>query len=202
MDWISVSIEEFKILHTECQNAIQTQHSILRYGTTVIGILLGSAFNLWDRPVLPGVIFFIFLPIICSLVQFIWLGELARMMRAGKYLMKIETNINIKLTKHNMSAVEEEKALNFSNWLRNIQENGKTPQLKYNYVSIIILFIMLSIGSIALGNYYSFLYWYSHSFEFYIVNAVEILFLISVGVFQYKIIRENIIVNYNARFKN
>ncbi len=146
MNWLSVVIEEYKTLRSESLASMQTQQSILRFGTAAIAVIIATGFNLWKTSPLAEVIFLLFTPITVYLVLTIWMGEVARMMRAGIFLVKLEEKINKEFK-------DKPKALSWENWLRETQHDGKIPQLRWNYYAIISLFFLMALASIGIGNY-------------------------------------------------
>jgi hypothetical protein len=146
MEWLTPAIEEYKTLRTESLESMKGQQSTLRAGTATVGVVIATGFNLWDKPILPGLIFLLFIPFICYLALVIWIGEVARMMRAGYYLTKIEQKIN-------SIYPEVENVLLWENWLRTKDAKSRTPQMKLNYLAIIALFFATALASIIIGNF-------------------------------------------------
>jgi hypothetical protein len=146
MDWISIALEEYKTLRNESLNSMQTQQSTLRTGSAAIAVIMAAGFSLWTiNELLPGIIFLGAVPILSYLILTIWMGEVYRMMRAGKHLCGVENRINEKLD-------EEPKPLTWENWLREKQADKKPPQMLFNYLCIIILFFFLAVGSVVVGD--------------------------------------------------
>ncbi|MFA5032459.1 MAG: hypothetical protein WC614_05505 [bacterium] len=146
MDWISVVIEEYKTVREESLTSMQTQQSVLHYGTTTLGIMVVAGFNVWDKAWLPELIFLVFVPLVSYLVLITWTGEVARMMRAGRFLAKLEGKVN-----HFFK--EKSNALMWESWLRENQPDGKTPQLIWNYKAIISLFLLIAFLAIGVGHF-------------------------------------------------
>lgn len=146
MNWLSVIIEEYKTLRSESLASMQTQQSILRFGTAAIAVVIATGFSLWEKSPLPEMVFLFFIPSIGYLVLTIWMGEVARMVRVGIFLVRLEEKINKEFS-------DKPKALTWENWLREIQHDGKTPQLRWNYYAIISLFFLIALVSIGIGNY-------------------------------------------------
>ncbi len=145
MEWIEIAIEEYKTLRAESIEAIKTQQTTLKFGTAIAGAVILSGFNLWNKTLLPDLIFLIFIPILCYLVLVIWIGEVARMMRAGYYLTLVEKKIS-------NAYADIDNLLFYENWLRDKKNNSKTAQLKWNYIAVIALFSFTSISAIIVGN--------------------------------------------------
>ena len=146
MDWLSVVIEEYRTLRNESLVALQTQQSVLRFGLAIIGIVIAIGFSLWEKSLLPEIIFLLLIPVASYLVLIIWMGEIARMTRAGMFLAELERKVNKEFS-------NKPEALRWENWLRKTQHDGKTPQLLLNYYAIIFLFLGTAIGSVIIGNF-------------------------------------------------
>ncbi len=177
MDWLAVVIEEYKTLREESLTSLQTQQSILRFGTATLGIVLVAGFNVWERPLLSEIIFFFFAPLISYLVLIIWMGEIARMMRSGVYLLELEKKVSKEFS-------DKPEALTWENWLRQGQQDGKTPQLIWNYKAIIAMFLLLALASIAVGNYKAYVDFCLTYIV--IINMLEVIFFLIVTFFVYK----------------
>ena len=178
MDWLSVVTEEYKTLRNESLASMQTQQSILRFGTAAIAVVIATGFNLWEKSPLPEMVFLLFIPAISYLVLTIWMGEIARMMRAGIFLVKLEEKINKEFG-------DKPKALTWENWLRETRHNGKTPQLRWNYYSIIFLFFSMAIVSIGIGNYKV---WNTICLSWIVIMDIfEVILFIGIFLFIYKI---------------
>ena len=178
MDWLSVVTEEYKTLRNESLASMQTQQSILRFGTAAIAVVIATGFNLWGKSPLPEMVFLLFIPSISYLVLTIWMGEIARMMRAGIFLVKLEEKINKEFG-------DKPKALTWENWLRETQHDRKTPQLRWNYYSIIFLFFSMAIVSIGIGNYKV---WNTICLSWIVIMDIfEVILFIGIFLFIYKI---------------
>ena len=96
MEWIQIALEEYKTLRQESLDAIKAQHATLSFGTGTISVIFISGFGLWNNAyyLLPRIIFLVFVPAICYIALVVWIGELARMMRVGQFLMILEMNLN------------------------------------------------------------------------------------------------------------
>lgn len=166
-DWISIAMEEYKTLRTESLESMKGQQATLKVGTATVGVLAASAFSLWDKTLLPDFIFMVFLPVICYLILVIWIGEVQRMMRAGKFISTIEKKINDNFI------LKDNNVLSWENWLRIESAKGNTNQMKLNYFAILALFLFVSLISIGIGDYrifYKIPFWW-----LLIINVVEIV---------------------------
>ena len=148
MDWVAVAIEEYKTLRAESIASMQMQQSILRFGSATLGIILAAGFNVWERKILAELVFLAFAPLATYLIIIIWTGEVARMFRAGAYLREIEKKINSQFP--NM-----QPALLWEQTLAQVQPDGRTMHqgLRAHYVSIFLLYVILALASIVIGNY-------------------------------------------------
>lgn len=143
--WLLPILEEYKTLRTESLDSIKGQQSTVRTGTATLGVLIAIGFNTWDNSLLSDLVFLTFIPFVSYLVLVIWIGEVARMMRVGYYISKIETKVN--------SITDEVDLLSWENWLRTKDAKGRTPQMKLNYLGIIALFFSTALASIIIGNF-------------------------------------------------
>lgn len=169
-DLVSVVMEEYKSIQTERIDAIKGQQTTFNFGTATIGVLTATSFTVWEKPLLPDLIFTAFQPLTSYLILAVWIGEVSRMMRAGYFISLIENKIN--------SHLKVEDALSWENWLRKKRRHRKTNQMKLNYLAISALFLSLALVSIVIGNY-KFFHKLSNS-ELWIINIVEgIIFLVA-----------------------
>jgi hypothetical protein len=147
MDWLSVAMEEYKTLRAESIESMKMQQSILQYGAATMGIIIIGGFNVWNNPFLPEIVFLFILPAVVYLVSIIWIGEVARMFRAGSFLSELEKKINSEFT-------EKGEVLSWESWLRKKQADGKTPHqlVSSHYIAIYCFFSIISIASIVIGN--------------------------------------------------
>ena len=60
MDWIDISIEEYKTLREESLISMQMQQAVLRYGLAIVGLLIVAAINAWDKVVLSATVLLVF----------------------------------------------------------------------------------------------------------------------------------------------
>jgi len=180
MNWIEIAIEEYKTLRAESIEAIKTQQTTLKLGTAIAGAVVISGFNLWDKTLLPDLIFLVFIPILCYIILVIWIGEVSRMMRVGHYLTIVENKIS-------KAFPDATNLLFYENWLRDKTLKSKTPQLKWNYIAVIALFSFISVSSIMVGNFK--IYDKIGICLIIVFNIVEILFLVVVLIHIYKISR-------------
>jgi hypothetical protein len=87
---INVIMEEYRTLRTESLDSMKGQQATFNIGIATIGFLIGAAFNFWEKNLVSGLIFLAFIPLACYIVLFVWIGEVARMMRAGYFISLIE----------------------------------------------------------------------------------------------------------------
>lgn len=170
MDWISVVMEEYKTLRAESLTAIQMQQSVLRFGAAILGIVLATGINVWDKPLLTSFIFLFLTPAISYLLIIVWMGEVERMVRAGKFLVLIEEKVNTVFGR-------TQKALEWESWLHT-KKNGKTPQVIWNYASIVSIFLSISLASIFLGVYKVYNILCSNYVAILIIVELFILFIV------------------------
>ncbi len=185
MDWLSVVIEEYKTLRNESLASMQTQQSILRFGTAAVAVLIATGFSLWEKSPLPEIILLLAIPSISYLILTIWMGEVARMMRAGMFLVELENKINKEFN-------DKPKALTWEHWLRDTQHSGKTPQLRWDYYGIIALFFLIALGSIVIVNCFIWKIDCTLNISYcplyiVVIDIFELIFFLGFFIFIYKI---------------
>ncbi len=174
MEWVEVSLEEYKTLREEVLASMSHQHSIITYGTAAVGIVLTGGLNLWKDALLLGVILLGIIPIISYLVLVVWMGEVIRMNRAGFFLTGLENRIN-------EAFPDCPNVLTWENTVRTRKKENRLSQVFWNYISIIGLFILLALASIILGDCRV-----SKEvtlFSFIFLNVIELFVLLSVITF-------------------
>jgi len=146
MEWLAAALEEYKTLREESLASMKMQQSILAYGVAAIGVLTSTAINSWQTSPIPEFFLLFLLPLIIYLTLLTWLGEVARMFRAGNFLASLEQRINLRIR-------DPLPALTWENYLRAPTKDGsEQDNVKFHYLSIFYLFAILAIASIALGN--------------------------------------------------
>jgi hypothetical protein len=147
MDWLAIAIEEYKTLREECLMSIKMQYSILAFGAAIIGVVISTGFNVWDKSPLPEILFLLLVPASAYLVIIIWLGEVSRMFRAGRLISTIEIKINKQFP-------DIDNPLTWETWLITKQDTDNIPQkfFRIRDIAIFLFFIVVSILSIYIGN--------------------------------------------------
>ena len=146
MEWIQIALEEYKSLRNESLEAVRTQQTTVKLGIVIIGCIMVTGFNLWDKSLLSDIIFFIFIPLLCYITIVIWIGEVERMMRTCYFLTTLEKKIS-------RAYPNTPNLLNYESWLRNHKSKSELPQLTRNYIAVIVLFFLMTIASIITGNF-------------------------------------------------
>ncbi len=177
-DWLSLVIEEYKTAREESLDADNNAQSILKFGIAIIGVVISLGFNFWDKNPIPDFIFLVFNPILCYLILTMWIGEFARRIRVGHFIIEeVEKKVNRRFKKN------LQPALILETWLRTPDEEGKTRMFKWNRYATIALLLVTAIGSIAIGNY-KILSNPVHG-NLLLINTFELLFFAAVVVFNY-----------------
>ena len=146
MEWQTAALEEYRSLRAESLESSRNQHLIVNIGGLAVGLLMVWGFYIWERLLVPDLLFLVFIPAICYTVLIIWIGEVARLMRVGFYLSEREREISASFPGH-------PKALHWENWLRDESEGGRKHQVMLNYLAVVILFSSGAIVSLVVGNY-------------------------------------------------
>jgi hypothetical protein len=157
--WIFAAIEEYKSVRTESLDSMKVQNTILSYGVTAIVLILTAAISIIDKEsllIVDEAIFLILMPSIIFFIVMIWAGEVARMYRAGSFLVQQELIISQYVNKVTLHNSWNKPALSWENWLlRGTTHNSETPHQKLymQHYSVLAMFVFFAILSITIGNY-------------------------------------------------
>jgi hypothetical protein len=154
--WLFAAIEEYKSIRTESLDSMKVQNQILSYGVTAVGAILTVGISIIDKPMLllDEAIFLFFIPLVIFFMVMIWAGEVARMYRAGSFLVEREKIISRFVDKAN-TLNGWNNALFWENWLLEKKNNNETPHQKLysQHYSVLGMFLFLAMLSITIGNY-------------------------------------------------
>jgi hypothetical protein len=137
---------------------MKIQNTILGYGVAAVGALFTAGISFIDKndnPVLDGAIFCFFIPLVVYFIVMIWAGEVARMYRAGKFLVDRESIINQHINSIDLFGQLHKPALFWENWLSLKESDNKTPHHKLysQHYFIMGMFLFIALLSITIGNY-------------------------------------------------
>lgn len=180
-DWLPIILEEYKSLREESLDAGNNAQSVIKFGMTAVSFVVAAGINVWSLNPLPTLVFLIFIPLLCYLILTIWVGEFARRMRAGKFIIDhIEKKVNIICDNSNLP-----KALYWETYVREKNENGKNRLFVWNRYAIIFIFLGIALVSILIGNYKM---WNDASVCLkIIINFFELSLLLTAIIFNLKI---------------
>jgi hypothetical protein len=150
--WVYAAVEEYKSLRTESLDSMKVQNTILSYGVSSVVLILTAGLSIIDKDTLSTVdagIFLLLIPTTIFFIVVIWAGEVARMYRAGAFLMKHELIVS------EYVGTVSRPALSWENWLSQNGINNEAPHKKLymQHYSVLAMFLFLSIVSITIGNY-------------------------------------------------
>lgn len=147
--WLELAIEEYNAMRGEILTTMATQDGTLRFATATVGIVLAAGFNLWakDSPA-ATLVFLGVVPALCAMGLIVWLGEVARMMRASDHLFRLEELFACKLG-------PPEPVMRWETKLRDSSDGTPQWQGRYvwNYQAIVLTFWFLGVGSVGAGVY-------------------------------------------------
>ncbi len=146
--WLDAALAEYEAHRQEILAMTQAQHSTLALGVTAIGILAAGAFNVWneDRVVAP-IVFIAVVPLLTSMILVIWASQVVGMFNIGHYLRGLEARIG--------DAVGDGPGgiMSWEETATKEKIRTRTPTYAWHYVAVIVLFGILTVGSIVLGAY-------------------------------------------------
>jgi hypothetical protein len=147
--WLEVGLAEYTALREEIIATMKTQDGGLRFGVAALGIVSAAGFNVWEDTAAAALIFLFVIPFVSVVVLTVWMGEVTRMMRAGKYILRLENEFHEQLDDLPTSFMRWESSLRDPNseitrWERHYE---------WNYNAIVLLFWSIGIASIGAGLY-------------------------------------------------
>lgn len=180
-EWLSIILKEYKSLREESLDAGNNAQSLIKFGMTAVSFVVAAGVNVWSLNPLPILVFLIFIPLLCYLILTIWVGEFARRMRAGRFIVDhIEKNINELCTNSELP-----NALYWESYVRGNNITNKNKLFVWNRYATISVFLGTAVASVLVGNYKM---WNDVSlFLKYSINVVEFMVLLIVIIFNYKI---------------
>jgi hypothetical protein len=147
--WQGLALEEYRALRGEILTTMQTQDGGLRFGVAVIGIVSAAGFNMWDDTVPATLIFLAVIPFVSAVVLTVWMGEVARMMRAGKHIERLEAVFKASFPDLPSPVMRWETNLrdphsDITRWERHYE---------WNYHAIVLIFWSIGVAAIGAGVY-------------------------------------------------
>ena len=147
--WFELAVQEYNALREEILTTMGTQDGTLRFAAATVGIVLTGGFSVWKHTVPATLIFLVVVPYLCTMVLIVWMGEVTRMMRAGKHISLLE-----EVFEKRVAGVPEP----VMRWERNLRdpsaENTRWARhYEWNYLAIILMFWSLGVVSVAAGVY-------------------------------------------------
>ena len=147
--WLELALEEYRALRAEIVATMETQDGGLRFGIAALGIVSAAGFNVWDETVAATLIFLVVIPFVSVVVLTVWMGEVARMMRAGAHILKLE-----EVFQDRIAGLPEP----IMRWETNLRDRAADTtrwdrHYEWNYVAIVLVFWAIGLASIAAGLY-------------------------------------------------
>jgi hypothetical protein len=169
---LEIYLKEYEAIREEIVTTMNNRTQILAFGLATIGVLFNACISGYtDKPATsPFVSSFLFfgIPLISIFVLLLWLGEYSRMQRAGKFLERLEEQINREANRQLLT------------WEIKLDKGKKHMGLPYFATAGI--FIGISFGSFCLG-----VYWFPTSYDKQVlwVGAMIIHALLFIGFYAY-----------------
>jgi hypothetical protein len=147
--WFELALQEYSALRDEILTTMGTQDGTLRFAAATVGIVLTGGFSIWNDTIPATLIFLVVVPYLCLMVLIVWMGEVTRMMRAGKHISLLE-----EVFEDHVADLPEP----VMRWERNLRDPTAEStrwarHYEWNYLAIIFMFWSLGVVSIAAGVY-------------------------------------------------
>lgn len=174
-EWVSCILEEYKSLRTEILEAGKQAQTMLQIGIVGMGALVAAGFNVWDRSLIPEVIFLGIIPLFAYSVGLTWLGEIARRMRASVFIRDvIEPEIGRRFGGR--------KPLYWESYLRTRDDAGNARHFRWNYYAAVAIFFGIPLFSFVVGN--AKMWSHADPLIFVAINVVELsVLLVAIAYF-------------------
>jgi len=184
-DLLTTRLRLYESLRQESLQSMSQRNAILALGSGAIGVLflagVSAVTAATPSAFIAYIVFTLMLPILAMLLAAMWLGEAARMSRAGQYLCQIEDEVNDLLSRAYSGdlAPDLHHWLYWENWLRehaeppasrapallryvavrsaeviaklNILSTPRSRQLGYPYVAVGMCFGACALGPVILS---------------------------------------------------
>jgi hypothetical protein len=96
--YLTLVTEEYRTLRDESTQATINMFAALQWGSAIIGVVTAAGLTQWNEK--HGVVLLVFavvIPALALMTMFLWLGEAARLNRAGDYLCFVERKVGLLL---------------------------------------------------------------------------------------------------------
>jgi len=145
LDKEATLIEEYKALRSEILLCLERRITIISYGLTAIGVLVGAgiaAVN-YGNAVFAILVFLVVLPFSAAYVVDIWLAETRRARRASHYNWYLEKKL---------ASIQDAKADPFPlEWESHIRKVGASSLFTEHYDKTVRYFTLIAAGSFGVG---------------------------------------------------
>jgi hypothetical protein len=186
---LNTLMEEYKTLREESLTGMKNQLSVFNIALLLIGLLAAAGANFWGKAMVIPILLGLFGPVAAGCLAIAWLGEVARMMRAGDHLAGLEDSINELIGK---------KVLTWENNLRAKTNNRHTPQMFFGYLATLSLFYGSGLAALVITLIWVckelaeksqtiFPGWIRcdpYSFTFFSIGAIGYLITLGIGSFE------------------
>jgi hypothetical protein len=140
--WLSTTLEEYKSLRQESLQALAQQQTVLQFGLSVLGVLVGLAVQQADKePLLSIILGAGFVPLVAVFVAIIWVGEFERLGRVGFHLATIEYAVTKEIGR---PALWWESALQAA--------RGPYRRLRGRYRAVMAMLGLFALAGAVVGN--------------------------------------------------
>lgn len=134
-----ILLEMYKMMKSESRVVTQLQQTTLSWSSVSVGVLLLFALNLWKESALLAFGFFVLILPAASIMFFnVWLMEVARVMRIGRYMLLLENKIQKYLL--------VEKLFMYEHWLREQSKEGNR-HFTFGHLSAIAIYMGILVFS-------------------------------------------------------
>jgi len=201
---LEIIMKDYEILKTYSTSAFPSiRYNLIYIALATVGVVVsgtivalsnGNLFNGNQSSLivsLLSVVWIFFIPSFISAMLFVWIGEEERMMRIGMYCQALESKIN---------KTFEEEILNWENFKRK-------KSIKYIEISIIYIFLLLSLSSSLFGLYLMYRFNYFIRNFFLVAVLIDLFIHFLFAILTYLFVKKRIVsieekINNNSSCKD
>lgn len=169
---IEILLKEYDTLRAEILTAMASRHSIVTFGLATVGVLWSAAATLVaaekDHQTLAFIILALIIPFASAFIVQMWLGEYARMYRAGKFIAD-----------HSEPEINGRAGSVVLSWENNLRVGKK--HMQFPYASAVLLFFSSSLISCIFGAYQML----DHSRVCFDVGVTALIAVVHLGAYWY-----------------
>ncbi|MFL5936918.1 MAG: hypothetical protein ACJ76U_08745 [Gaiellaceae bacterium] len=161
--WVEFALAEYNAHRTANNLLFTAGQQTLAFGATAVGVTITAGVAFWDQRLPSTLIFLAVLPLLSTAIVVQWVGQALHLSRIGFYLERLEDTLR------SVHSDTPRGILVWERWLHSMQST-KRPDYRAYASAAVLVFSLLTLGSILLGSYRA---WHGHKVVVVIVAILE-----------------------------